>query len=212
MTWVSIADVRLYPQLPGSLAATVARDVLVAALLIGCLVVGQTVYSAVRAVEVVGEGVEQAGTDVRDGFQNAGRKLDDAPVVGDRLRDALDDAGRATGGRAISAGREGRREIRRLATILGWTVGGLPALLVLALWLPGRVRQARALSAAQRVLRGTGDPARDRLLAERAAYGLPYGALVRHTKDPLGDLAAGRLEPLHAAIFEHAGLRRPRRA
>ena len=36
---------------------------------------------------------------------------------------------------------------------------------------------------------------------------LPYATLLRHTHDPLGDLGAGRLEPLVAAAREDAGLR-----
>ena len=47
----------------------------------------------------------------------------------------------------------------------------------------------------------------DRLLAQRAAFGLPYATLLRHTSDPLGDLKAGRLDGLIAAVLEDAGLR-----
>jgi hypothetical protein len=32
--------------------------------------------------------------------------------------------------------------------------------------------------------------------------------LARHTKDPLGDLAAGRYDPLIDAAYDEAGLRR----
>ena len=41
----------------------------------------------------------------------------------------------------------------------------------------------------------------------RAVFALPYATLLEHTQDPLGDLAAGRLEPLLAAIAADAGLR-----
>src|SRR3712207_7698719 len=41
----------------------------------------------------------------------------------------------------------------------------------------------------------------------RAMCSLPYGALLRHTRDPLGDLAAERYDALVAAAFEDAGLR-----
>jgi hypothetical protein len=52
---------------------------------------------------------------------------------------------------------------------------------------------------------------RRRLIAQRAAFGLPYGALLRHTKDPLGDLQAERYDALVAAELEAAGLREPER-
>jgi hypothetical protein len=41
----------------------------------------------------------------------------------------------------------------------------------------------------------------------RAAFGLPYGELLRFTKDPLGDLEAGRYDALVEAELEQAGLR-----
>ena len=70
----------------------------------------------------------------------------------------------------------------------------------------GNVRQVRQLTAASRVLR---EPAgeRRRLLAMRAAFGLPYGQLLRYTNDPIGDLAADRYEPLVEAVLEDAGLK-----
>lgn len=198
---------RIYPQLTGPLVGTVLRDVFVVALLLTCWAVGQTVYEAVRAVEVVGRGVELAGDGVQDGFSRAGDAVDDTPVVGDRLGGAFEDAGSATGGRAADAGREGQRRIKRLATVLGWSTGGVPAALMLLLYAPRRYRQVRMLTAAERMVRGTGEPERDRMLAMRAAFSLPYDVLLRHTRDPFGDLAEGRLEPLHAAVLEEAGLR-----
>jgi hypothetical protein len=41
----------------------------------------------------------------------------------------------------------------------------------------------------------------------RAAFGLPYGQLLRYTEDPIGDLAADRYEPLVEAVLEDAGLK-----
>jgi hypothetical protein len=59
------------------------------------------------------------------------------------------------------------------------------------------------------VLVGTSDPERRRLLAMRAAFGLSYGALLAYTRDPLGDLADGRYDPLVAAALDDAGIRPP---
>jgi hypothetical protein len=66
---------------------------------------------------------------------------------------------------------------------------------------------------ADKTLRG----APEHILAARAAYSLPYSTLARHTRDPFGDLAAGRHESLLAALAEDAGIRSrtvraPRRA
>jgi hypothetical protein len=45
----------------------------------------------------------------------------------------------------------------------------------------------------------------------RAAFALPYGRLLEYTRDPLGDLAAGRYDALVAAALDEAGLRAPQR-
>jgi hypothetical protein len=71
------------------------------------------------------------------------------------------------------------------------------------------VRQVRRLTDAARVLELPEDDEHRRLLASRAAFGLPYGTLLRHTDDPLGDLRAGRHDALVAAAFEDAGLKVP---
>jgi hypothetical protein len=57
------------------------------------------------------------------------------------------------------------------------------------------------------LLRGSDDPQRRRVLAQRAAFSLPYGRLLQYTEDPLGDLAAERYDPLVAAALDDAGLR-----
>ena len=60
---------------------------------------------------------------------------------------------------------------------------------------------------ALRRLAGGRDPERERLVAMRAAFSLPYAQLLAYTQDPLGDLAAGRHEALVRALADDAGLR-----
>jgi hypothetical protein len=57
------------------------------------------------------------------------------------------------------------------------------------------------------------DPERRRLLAMRAAFGLPFRELLPYTRDPFGDLAEGRYDALVEAALADVGLRpRARRA
>jgi hypothetical protein len=42
----------------------------------------------------------------------------------------------------------------------------------------------------------------------RAAFALPFETLLRHTPDPVGDLAAERYDGLIAAVLDDSGLRR----
>jgi len=96
------------------------------------------------------------------------------------------------------------------ARLLGWLTFLIPAALLLSRVLPARITQVRILGSAEKALRlDDRAPEHERLLASRAAFALPYASLLRHTPDPLGDLAAGRHDRLLAALAEDAGLRPP---
>jgi hypothetical protein len=198
---------RFYPDVPARRTATLAADAAVVLLVVLFAWLGVVVHDAVEELTSVSDGVQRVGGTVEDAFDRAGDAVGGAPIVGAPVGDALRDAGAGTGGEAVAAGRQGEESIRGLADLLGWLTFGVPALLVLSRALPPRVGQVRRLTAAAGALRDPGDPERRRLLAQRAAFGLPYATLARHTRDPLGDLAAGRLDPLVAAAREDAGLR-----
>jgi hypothetical protein len=200
--------VQLYPQLAGPRIATVSRDLLIVALLLLFALIGKAVHDAVDALAVLGEGVRSGGEAVRGGFDSAADAVDGTPIVGGELADGLRGAGEASGGNVADLGQAGEDEVHDLADLLGLVTFAIPAALVLLAMVPARIRQIRQLTAASRVLR---EPVgeRRRLLAMRAAFGLPYSQLLRYTKDPIGDLAADRYEPLVAAVMEDAGLRVP---
>jgi hypothetical protein len=202
--------VRLYPDLPGRRLDLIARDLatLVALVLFGKIAL--EVHDAVDKLAVLGEGVKSAGTAVTGGFDSAAEAVDGAPLVGDDLGDALRGAGEGSGGEVADLGRGGAGAAHDLADLLGLVFFLLPSALLLLWALPPRVRQMRRLNAAARVLRDPGEPERRELLAARAAFGLPYGTLLQYTKDPIGDLQAGRLDALVRAELEQAGLRQPR--
>lgn len=198
---------RFYPALPTQRVRTVLGELAVLLLLFLFAWLGLKVHDAVDQLAVLGAGVEDAGTEIRGGFDTAADAVDGAPIVGDDLADGLRDAGRASGGELAERGQEGRESVHRLANLLGFVTFLIPAILVLSRTLPGRISHIRGLTAARRVLGGPLDPDRRRLLAMRAAFSLPYGELVRYTRDPFGDLAAGRYDALVAAALEEAGLR-----
>jgi hypothetical protein len=197
---------RFYPDVPRQRWTTLARDVLVLALLALFAWLAVAVHDAVDSLAVLGEGVESAGTSVEERFATAADAVADDRDVGGPVGDALRGAGEGTGGNVAEAGREGADRVHRLADVLGAVTFLVPALLLLFGTLPQRVGQIRRLSAAARVLQAE-DGERTRLIAMRAAFSLPYSQLLRHSEDPFGDLAAGRYAALAAAAYDDAGIR-----
>jgi hypothetical protein len=197
--------VRLYPEQRGPRIDLIARDLAVVLALGLFGLIALEVHDAVDQLAVLGEGVESAGKGVSGGFDAAADAVDGTPLVGGELGDALRGAGKGSGGEVEELGRGGAGAAHDLANLLGALFFTLPAALLLLWALPPRIRQIRRLNAAVRAV-GELTPERRRLLAMRAAFGLPYGELLRFTSDPLGDLEAGRFDALVAAELEQAGL------
>jgi hypothetical protein len=202
--------VRFYPDIAAPRAAAILSDLLILLLLVLLAWLGLKVHDAVADLASVPRSVSDGGSAIQHGFESAGDAVGDAPVVGEPLAGALRDAGAATGGTMTEAGRQGEEDVNNLADLLGALVFLLPAVVVLARYVPTRITAARRLTAASRAIGPVLTPDRERTLAMRAAYGLPYERLVRYTRDPLADLEDGRYDRLVAAALDDAGLRPPR--
>jgi hypothetical protein len=199
--------VQLYPTLPDARTATIVRDIAVVLAICVFIFVGVKVHDAVDQLAVLGSGVSDAGGAVRSGFRDAAGAVNSVPLVGHSLGDGLQSAGNGAGGPLQDVGHQGEQSAHHLANLLGALAAVLPSLLLLAYFLPPRIRQVRGLSAAARVLTDPTDPVRREAIAQRAAFNLPYRTLLRYTRDPLGDLQNGNLDPLVRAAIEDAGLR-----
>jgi hypothetical protein len=198
---------RLYPDTADDRGRAVAKDALVILTLIVLAWLGLKVHDTVDKLAVLGTGVHDSGQVVRDGFDRAADAVDGVPVVGGELGGALRDAGEGTGGNVAQAGSDGEERVHELANLLGFLMFAVPASILLVLTVPGRIRQIRELNATDRLLDISTEDRR-RLVAMRAAFSLPATELARHTRDPIGDLAAGHYEPLIDAAYDEAGLRR----
>lgn len=198
---------RIYPDQTGRRIDLIARDLAVVLALVLFALIALEVHDAVDQLAVLGEGVESAGRGVSGGFEAAADAVDGTPLIGDELGDALRGAGEGSGGEVEDLGRGGSGAAHDLANLLGFLFFALPSAVLLLLTVPPRVRQVRRLNATAKAVGGELSGERRRLLAMRAAFGLPYGELLRFTKDPLGDLEAGRYDALVAAELDQAGLR-----
>ena len=198
---------RLYPDTADDRGRAVAKDALVILTLIVLAWLGLKVHDTVDKLAVLGTGVHDSGQVVQDGFDSAADAVDGVPVVGGELGGALHDAGEGTGGNVAQAGSDGEQRVHDLANLLGFLMFAVPASILLVLTLPGRIRQVRELNATDRLLDISTEDRRE-LVAMRAAFSLPAAALARHTRDPIGDLAAGHYDPLIDAAYDEAGLLR----
>jgi hypothetical protein len=198
---------RLYSDIPARRTAAILSDLLVLVLLVLLVWLGLRVHDAVAEIASVPRGVSDTGGAIERGFESAGDAVGDVPVVGEPLAGALQDAGEGAGGEIAETGRQGEEDVNNLATLLGALFCLLPAAAVLSRYLPDRVADVRRLTASARAIGPTLTQERERTLAMRAAYGLPYERLVRYTRDPLADLESGRYGGLVAAALDDAGLR-----
>ena len=198
---------RVYSDIPARRTAAIASDLLVLLLLVLLAWLGLKVHDAVAELAVVPRGVADAGGAIQGGFESAGESVGDVPLVGDPLSGAFEDAGQGAGGEVAETGRQGEENVNDLADVLGALFFLLPAAAVLSRYLPDRIADIRRRTAAARSIGRTLTPERERTLAMRAAYGLAYERLMRHTRDPLADLESGRYQGLVAAALDDAGLR-----
>jgi|GEM_PF-699693 len=216
---------RLYPDTPAARTRTLAKDLTVLALLALFAWTGAKVHDGIDELTSVGRSIQDSGRAISattrntagavdNAFADAGNAVDGIPLVGRQLggtlrrapsnaTSALRSTGDEQGARIVRLGVE---QVNRTEAAADWTgrlVFALPALVLVLWFVPGRLRQVRALQSAERALAG----APEHILAARAAYRLDYGTLRRHTEDPFGDLAAGRHAALVRALREDAGLR-----
>lgn len=197
MTW--------YAETPTLRRRQITVDAVVALWTLLWLRIGVGVHDAVQRLAGPGVELERAGDDLSGGLRGAAEKIGGLPRVGDGLRSPLDAAAGA-GDLLADAGAAQQAAVGTLALVLGLVVAGLPVLLALALWLPGRLRWRRDAVAAGR-LRDDVD-----LLALRAATSAPLPVLARLGPQPVtrwraGDAEAGRA--LAALELERLGLRAP---
>ena len=203
--------VKLYPEVADRRRERIARDVAVLLMLLFLVWMGRSVYQRIDSITVLATGVSSAGESVQTGFGAVAGAVESVPVIGDNLASALQSSGEATGGNVADLGAQGAEAIHRTALLIGLLTFLIPAILLVGLTLPDRVRGIRQMSLAGQFLEGERSPERDRILAMRAVFNLDVDHLLEYCADPVGDLIAGRHDQLIEALFADAGLAKPTR-
>jgi hypothetical protein len=205
---------RPYSVNPPRLALQVVSDVLVLAWIYVWYRIGVAVHDAVTSAASVGYRIQNSAGGVAGNLDEAGRNVGSAPFVGPPLSGPLRSAAEQIGGLA-SSGRDLGDRLTGFATPAGWLVALVPILLVVAFWLPARLRFARRAGSTAELAQS---PAGEELLALRALVHQPLPVLQRVAPDPLiafrsGDpdavRALARLELVDAGVRNRYLARRP---
>ena len=200
MTW--------YARPSWQLVRQVGADVFV---VIWTLIWWFTGRAADETIRLLAEPARQAAgaaEGMQHSFADAGRTVEKVPVIGELLRRPFDSAVGGLGDIVTSAQLQ-VTSIEQVATMAGLLTWLIPASIVVAFWLPARVRFAVSATAAARFIDQQTDL---ELLALRALATQPFHILAKVSPDPLaawrrGDRAV--VDALAELELRKYGWRRP---
>jgi hypothetical protein len=199
---------KLYADAPAHRLRQMVGDALLLAWLLLWINVGEAVHDATMQLARPGEEITDAGNGLAEKLRDASSVVSDAPLIGDELQSPFDGAGDAAD-QIANAGTSQVQAVEQLADWLGWSVGLIPILIALAVYLPHRWRFVREATAGQRFI----DAAEDLdLFALRALARQPMHELARISNDPAGAWRRGDAEIVRRlAVLElkDVGLRPP---
>ena len=201
----------IYARRPARLAGQVIADAFVLAWTLVWALLGRYVHGAVLMIATPAREAAVAADQVSQQFRTAAEQAAKVPGLGDSLRRPFDAASGGLGG-VIAAADAQVTSIERLATLLGWVVFLVPVAVLLAGWLPARIRFVLRARAAQRFIDSSADLD---LFALRAMASQPMHVLARISPDPVGAWRAGDATVIHKLAeteLRRSGLRLPARA
>lgn len=176
MTWQHPL-MKWYADRPVRLTRQLIADLLAVAWIALWIWVATTAHDWVLQLRAPGDGLVNAGGDIRDVFTNAANKARGVPLVGNDLAGALGNGTKA-GETLVGAGNAQISVVQDSAFWLAVALVVIPVLFLMITWLPLRLRYARKA--------GTTAKLRDKpdLLALRALTSLSPRELARFDGDP----------------------------
>ena len=183
-------------------------DIIVGVWIAVWVVLGGVVWHDIGAQAQLATDVIKVGTAVKDTGKALG-VVGGLPLVGGQIgefAERIEGMGAEVEGSGISS----RDAVRRSAVAAGLGIAVLPAVLVLALYLPARLRWRLDVQAIATALPGSADdPAFQEYLARRAVTALSWDGLRAVTPDPWGAIDRGDHRALADAELARLGLSRP---
>lgn len=172
------------------LAWQITADVFMIGWTCGWWLVSRLVDGVIRALAKPARGIAEAADGVGHSLRDAASQAQQMPLAGAELRKPLDVAAGGVDD-IVARAWEQVHAIESTATWTSWLVFLIPVLILVALWLPPRVRFFMRQRAAQRFI----DDAADLdLFALRALATQPMHRLARISTDPVRDWRSGNAE------------------
>ena len=197
-----------YAQRPGRLAGQLLGDVLVLLWTIAWGVVGIVVDRTVSQLAGPARQTAETAGRISGNFSDAADQAAQVPGLGEQLRRPFDSASGSLGDLIASADRT-VEAVNQIAALMGWVAFLIPVTLLVAFWLPRRIRFYRLARAAQAFL---DDRADLDLFALRAMATQPMHVLARISPDPVGAWRSGDravIDQLADVELRRSGLRMP---
>ncbi len=199
---------KLYADSPARRTRQQVGDLLLVVWVIAWVLLARAVHAATMLLAEPGEEIESASSGLADRLRDAGSTVSETPLIGDRLRGPFDGAGDAAD-RLAAAGTSQVDAVEQVALWLSLTIGAVPILVMLAIYLPLRWRFVREATAAQRFIDAAADLD---LFALRALARQPMHRLAAISEDPAGAWRAqdpGVLRQLAVLELRDVGLTPP---
>jgi hypothetical protein len=204
----SVAAMGIYAKRPAKMIGQLFGDGFVLLWTAGWAIVGIFVHRVIDVLAVPARETARTAMRLAENFREAASEAAKVPVAGDQLRRPLD-AASVTLGNLITSANEQVASIERLALIVGWLVFLIPVTIVVAFWLPRRIRFYRQARASQAFLDALADLD---LFALRAMAAQPLYVLAGISDDPVKAWRTGDREVINKLAeleLKRDGLRLP---
>jgi hypothetical protein len=198
----------IYAKRPGRMIGQLLGDGFVLLWTIGWAIVGIFVHRVIEVLATPARETARTAVRLAENFREAASEAAKVPVAGEQLRRPFD-AASVTLGTLIDSANEQVASIERLALIVGWLVFLIPVTIVIAFWLPRRIRFYRQARASQVFLDALADLD---LFALRAMAVQPLYVLADISDDPVNAWRSGDREVINKLAeleLKRDGLRLP---
>ena len=174
---------KLYADMARRRTFQIVVDLVFVAWLVMWVWIGLVVHDGTMALAAPGRQTDESASAMAGQLRDAGGRLDDVPLIGDEVATPFDKAADASDGLA-AAGRSSVEAVEKLAFVLGLSIALIPILVVMAFYVPGRLRFIREATAGLKFIDSADDLD---LFALRALTNQPMRVLAKVSGDPAGD-------------------------